>query len=383
MMDRNFSASGNYSWSDPSNLQRNPSPPASDWSRPSQPYSDEPSRPSLSPMPGIGSDSYSASLPSPEEVYNTLDEPVSETIMRDLRNIGSKLKVVLLPRNDYVDADDGLCGLLFQKLKTAAQNVEDGKILKKKKKRKKKGKKYDKAAGGEDIPDDLELSEMDEKEENGADGREGQGVQEIKKEDEGKTEGSEEEEEEEEETEIEAAARKEEEERQKKIKERERTLKAEEWETERRRALREWDLWGPLLVCLSLGILLSINSPHSQSALTFSTVFVMMWCGSAVVAFNAILLGGNISFFQAACVLGYCVFPLNVAAMVVVVLRDLRVLKKYVWVYKIPIVIVAFMWCTRASTVFVGQFIKAERRALAVFPVFFFYAFLAWLIVLI
>ena len=30
----------------------------------------------------------------------TLDEPVSETIMRDLRNVGSKLKVVLLPRED-------------------------------------------------------------------------------------------------------------------------------------------------------------------------------------------------------------------------------------------------------------------------------------------
>ena len=28
----------------------------------------------------------------------TLDEPVSETIMRDLRNVAGKLKVVLMPR---------------------------------------------------------------------------------------------------------------------------------------------------------------------------------------------------------------------------------------------------------------------------------------------
>ena len=43
---------------------------------------------------------------------------------------------------------------------------------------------------------------------------------------------------------------------------------------------------------------------------------------------------------------------------------------------------VGFVWATRASTVFIGQYIARERRFLAVYPVFFFYTFLAWLILL-
>ena len=31
---------------------------------------------------------------------------------------------------------------------------------------------------------------------------------------------------------------------------------------------------------------------------------------------NVVLLGGNIGFFQSMCLLGYCLFPLDVAAIV-------------------------------------------------------------------
>lgn len=49
---------------------------------------------------------------------------------------------------------------------------------------------------------------------------------------------------------------------------------------------------------------------------------------------------------------------------------------------KLCIVGVGFVWSTRASVVFMVQVIKEERRALAVFPVFFFYTFIGWLILL-
>jgi len=353
------------------------------WSAPSPPpYSDGPPSVRIGGMQGISSESYSASLPSPEEAYNTLDEPVVTTIMRDLKAIGSKLRVVLLPREVYAQSGEDMCSLMFDKVKRAAHDVnEDGK--KQKKKRKKKGKKYNMASQLSteeklsDLPDDLELKDEQEQEEQGGAETE---MTTVKK-DEGEEES---EEESEEEDETEAAARAEEEERQKIRREREREIRSQEWEGERRRALREWDLWGPLLVCLSLGVLLSVNAPSAdQSALTFSSVFVSMWCGSAVVTFNSGLLGGKLGLFQAACVLGYCVFPLNVAATAIVVLKEVGVLKRFSMAFKLPIVVVAFLWSTRASTVFVGQFIKPERRALAVYPVFLFYTFLAWLIVLI
>lgn len=59
------------------------------------------------------------------------------------------------------------------------------------------------------------------------------------------------------------------------------------------RVLREWDLWGPLLLCLVLSIILSINAPSGQASLVFASVFVTVWAGAAVVTVNAKLLGGN------------------------------------------------------------------------------------------
>jgi uncharacterized membrane protein len=38
--------------------------------------------------------------------------------------------------------------------------------------------------------------------------------------------------------------------------------------------------------------------------------------------------------------------------------------------------------CILASVVFMEQVIKEERRLLAVFPVFFFYTFIGWMILL-
>lgn len=56
--------------------------------------------------------------------------------------------------------------------------------------------------------------------------------------------------------------------------------------------LQDWDLWGPLLLCLFLAILLTFStSDHDQQALLFGGVFVIVWVGSAVITINAILLG--------------------------------------------------------------------------------------------
>lgn len=40
--------------------------------------------------------------------------------------------------------------------------------------------------------------------------------------------------------------------------------------------LKDWDLWGPLLVCLLLSIFLSVDA-GSQGALVFSAVFLVVW----------------------------------------------------------------------------------------------------------
>jgi hypothetical protein len=142
--------------------------------------------------------------------------------------------------------------------------------------------------------------------------------------------------------------------------------------------LRDWDLWGPLLVCLFLSSILSFTAPGETGSLVFAAVFVIVWFGAAAVTLNAQLLGGSISFFQSVCILGYCIFPLAIAALGCLLMSF--VYKSML--IKLALVVVGFIWSTRASVVFMIQVIKEERRVLAVFPVFFFYTFIAWMILL-
>lgn len=57
--------------------------------------------------------------------------------------------------------------------------------------------------------------------------------------------------------------------------------------------LRDWDLWGPLIFCLLLSMLLSFNAGAEQKDVVFSGVFAMVWIGEAVVTMQIKLLGGN------------------------------------------------------------------------------------------
>ncbi|CAG8749156.1 9646_t:CDS:2, partial [Racocetra persica] len=60
-----------------------------------------------------------------------------------------------------------------------------------------------------------------------------------------------------------------------------------------RDVLRDWDLWGPLILCLTLSTLLSIGA-QSQEVTVFTSVFIIVWSGAAVVTINAKLLGSKV-----------------------------------------------------------------------------------------
>ena len=132
--------------------------------------------------------------------------------------------------------------------------------------------------------------------------------------------------------------------------------------------LKDWDLWGPLILCLTLATLLSLFAPYEQKSLVFASVFVIIWVGAAVVTANALLLGGNISFFQSVCVLGYCIFPLNIASLLCLVSTNM------VWRL--------LFWSTGASLGFMGELVPPNRKALAVYPLFLFYTAIGWLVLI-
>ncbi|KAI9512060.1 Yip1-domain-containing protein [Russula earlei] len=142
-----------------------------------------------------------------------------------------------------------------------------------------------------------------------------------------------------------------------------------------REVLRDWDLWGPLILCLMLGILLSVNAPKDQSLGVFTSVIVIVCVGSLVVTIQAKLLGGRVSFFQGLCALGYCVAPLNIAALVSCFVRIIYV--------RAPLAILAWAWCIWASANFLdGTKIEPQRILLAVYPLLLFYFILAWMILI-
>ncbi|KZT73010.1 Yip1-domain-containing protein [Daedalea quercina L-15889] len=142
-----------------------------------------------------------------------------------------------------------------------------------------------------------------------------------------------------------------------------------------REVLRDWDLWGPLVISLTLGILLSIRAAPDQSLPIFTSVVCLMTSGSLVVTVQAKLLGGRVSFFQGLCVFGYCVAPLNIAALVSVFVPLVYV--------RLPITFAAWAWCIWASVNFLdGTKLEKQRTMLAVYPLLLFYSILAWMIVI-
>ena len=61
--------------------------------------------------------------------------------------------------------------------------------------------------------------------------------------------------------------------------------------------LRNWDLWGPLLLCLLLAITLSLGN-SAQGSTVFELVFLIVWIGGIIVTINGQLLGGNMYVYN-------------------------------------------------------------------------------------
>jgi len=60
--------------------------------------------------------------------------------------------------------------------------------------------------------------------------------------------------------------------------------------------LRNWDLWGPLLLSVVMALTLSISS-NSDSDYVFGIVFLVVAIGSLLITINCKLLGAKVSIF--------------------------------------------------------------------------------------
>ncbi|KAG8631718.1 hypothetical protein KVT40_000858 [Elsinoe batatas] len=130
--------------------------------------------------------------------------------------------------------------------------------------------------------------------------------------------------------------------------------------------LRDWDLWGPLLFCLLLSFLLSRGAQDEQKSVVFSGVFAIVWIGEAVVTVQIKLLGGNISFFQSVCIIGYTLFPLVIASLLSALGLPI--------IARVPVYIVLVAWSMAAGiSILGGSGVVKNRVGIAVYPLLVFY----------
>ncbi|XP_010526339.1 PREDICTED: protein YIPF6 homolog [Tarenaya hassleriana] len=138
------------------------------------------------------------------------------------------------------------------------------------------------------------------------------------------------------------------------------------------KALRDWDLWGPFFFIVFLGLTLSWSASVKKSEV-FAVAFALLAAGAVILTLNVLLLGGHIIFFQSLSLLGYCLFPLDIGA-VICMLKDNAVIK-------IVVVSVTLAWSSWAAYPFMSSAVNPRRKALALYPVFLMYVSVGFLII--
>ena len=81
-------------------------------------------------------------------------------------------------------------------------------------------------------------------------------------------------------------------------------------------AFKDWDFWGPLFLCLLLGLILSIGRTDTHTGTVFILIFAIVWIGGLIISLNSQFLGTKLTVFQCICILGYCMCGIVIAALI-------------------------------------------------------------------
>jgi len=135
--------------------------------------------------------------------------------------------------------------------------------------------------------------------------------------------------------------------------------------------IKNWDLWGPLLLTILLSAFLAFNSLYKSKTITL--IFIIFWLGSFLVFINARLLGVNISIFQIFCLLGYCLFPLVFTAF-------LLVFKRFDDIIRGILVGATCSWSLYSASSILKGITAQDKRYLVLYPSILLYIYISWFI---
>ena len=135
--------------------------------------------------------------------------------------------------------------------------------------------------------------------------------------------------------------------------------------------IKQWDLWGPLLFNIILACTLAINSEDRGQ--TIILIFLIFWVGSFLVFLNSNLLGVKTSIFQIFCLLGYCLFPLNISAFIFCFTKSYEIIKFLV-------IGLTCFWSLFSASSFLKNLGNPEQRYLVLYPCILLYLYISWFI---
>lgn len=132
--------------------------------------------------------------------------------------------------------------------------------------------------------------------------------------------------------------------------------------------IQNWDLWGPLIICLSLCLVLSLRDLDTTTTSTFTIIFGFVFFGGVAISVNSQFLGVQMGICSAACLLGYCIFPFLVAAIVNCFIPD-----NFLSFIKLISTGVAIIWACISSLGFVSSIAPHEKKFVILYPFVLFY----------
>ncbi|GMM29437.1 hypothetical protein DAMA08_021820 [Martiniozyma asiatica (nom. inval.)] len=143
------------------------------------------------------------------------------------------------------------------------------------------------------------------------------------------------------------------------------------------RKVRDWDLWGPLVINLAFSLIISyLQKANPDDGDVFSSAFTLIWAAVSVLAVNVMLMTGGLGFLQSVSLLSYTFFPIVFGG-------GFCLLIKWKW---LRLIVMAIVWawgflCSWLVLRIVA--IEKHRVALMVAPVGLVWGIFAWYCVIV
>ncbi|VDK74760.1 unnamed protein product [Litomosoides sigmodontis] len=141
--------------------------------------------------------------------------------------------------------------------------------------------------------------------------------------------------------------------------------------------LRDWDLWGSLFIFIFEFKNVARRQKWQRSSFRGSFHFNFLWLMCCHFEYKA----PRRSFFQSLCVLGYCLLPPGLAAIVCKFIEINSHQTPFHFALRLLVTAAGFMWAVYASMVFISSSQPPKRKMLALYPIFLFYFVVSWMII--